>query len=841
MSQENSNFWKNSLVELFSEFQTTSQGLTNEEAKIRLTKYGANQLKPKKRIGAVALFLSQFKNPIILLLFFSSILAFVLGDQLGGLIIIVILLISSTLGFWQEYSATNAIKKLIAMVQIQVAVWRDKEIQEVSLVEIVPGDCVELNAGDVVPGDCRIIESKDLFVNESTLTGETFPVEKKEARLPPDTPLNKRTNSLFMGTHIVSGTGRALVVKTGLNTEFGKISNRLTLRPPLTEFERGIKRFGLMLMEVTLLLVIIIFAINVYFARPFLDSFLFALALAVGITPQMLPAIISITLSQGAKHMAKNKVIVRRLNSIENFGSMNVLCTDKTGTITEGIIQIHSAVDFEGQKNEKVLQLAYLNAYFQSGYQNPIDDAIRSHHQFDLKGYTKLDEVPYDFIRKRLSILVANYETHMIVSKGAVPNILAACANVDTKTGPVNIKEVQDQILKRFDEFSLQGLRTLGIAYRNVGSMSLITKSDEEEMTFLGFLVLFDPLKQTIETALTQMGGLGVSLKLITGDNQFVAANVGRQIGLDTARIITGSVLREMSDEALINIANSVDLFAEIEPNQKERIILALRKAGNVVGYMGDGINDASALHAADIGISVDGAVDVAKEAADIVLLEKDLTVLVNGVRDGRKTFANTMKYVFITISANFGNMFSMAGASLFLPFLPLLPEQILTINLMTDFPSMAIATDNVDSKMVQRPRRWNIKVISQVMATFGIWSTLFDFLTFGVLLLVLQASPDLFRTGWFVISIITEILVLFVIRTQRFFLRSNPGRYLVIASFLVLVGTLILPYTPIGTLLGLIPVPVLTLVLLIAITAGYIFTTEVIKRFLFRKIQIYS
>ena len=704
----------------------------------------------------------------------------------------------------------------------------------------MPGDCVVLNAGDVVPGDCRIIESKDLFVNESTLTGETFPVEKQEALLLPDTPLSKHTNSLFMGTHIVSGTGTAVVVYTGFNTEFGKISTRLMLRPPLTEFERGIRRFGLLLMEVTLLLVIIIFAINVYFARPFLDSFLFALALAVGLTPQMLPAIISITLSQGAKRMARNKVIVRRLNSIEDFGSMNVLCTDKTGTITEGIIQIHSAVDFEGQENERVQQFAYLNAYFQSGYENPIDNAIRIHHQFDISSYSKLDEVPFDFIRKRLSVLIANNDSHIIVSKGAVPNILAACSTVETKTGLVDINGVLDQIQQRFEEFSSQGLRTLGIAFRNVGLTSRINKPDEEEMTFLGFLVLFDPLKPTIETTLSQMMGLGVSLKLVSGDNQSIVANVGQQIGLNTSRIVTGSALRKMSDEALMNLVTNVDLFAEIEPNQKERIIIALRKAGNVVGYMGDGINDASALHAADIGISVEGAVDVAKDAADIVLLEKDLTVLANGVQDGRKTFANTMKYVFITISANFGNMFSMAGASLFLPFLPLLPEQILMINFMTDFPSMAIATDNVDPEMIEKPRRWNIKVISQVMITFGIWSTIFDFLTFGLLLLVLHATPELFRTGWFVVSVITEILILFVIRTRRFFLRSNTSRYLVITSFLVLVSTLLLPYTPIGALLGLVPIPLTTLLILMGIVVSYIFTTEGVKRLLFKKIQIY-
>ncbi|MFX1405264.1 MAG: cation-translocating P-type ATPase, partial [Promethearchaeota archaeon] len=606
MSQEKSPFWSTSLPDLFSLLEATSEGLTSDEAKNRLYRFGANRLGSKKKSGRLALFLSQFKSPIIILLLASSILAFLLGDQLDSLIIIAIVLLSSILGFWQEYSATNAVEKLLAIIQIRVMVKRDNEFKEVPLEEVVPGEIVLLDAGDIIPGDCRIIESKDLFVNEATLTGETYPVEKRELTLPPKTALNQRENALFMGTHVVNGTATAVVIYTGVNTEFGKVSERLRLRPPLTEFERGIRRFGLMLMEVTLLLLLVILAINVILGRPFLDSFLFALALAVGLTPQLLPAIITITLSQGAKRMAKSKVIIRRLNAIENFGSMTVLCTDKTGTLTEGKIQIHSAVDFNGHEAEKVLRLAYINASFQSGYQNPIDDAIRDYAKLDLSEYKKLDEVPYDFIRKRLSILVATEDTHAIISKGTLQNILAVCSTVETDTGLTSISEVRDQILQLHKNFSNQGLRTLGIAYRDVGSTLSINKTDETDMTFVGFLILFDPLKSQIVDTLSQMHSLGVTLKLISGDNSFVVSNVGQKIGLENPKLITGPVLREMSDEALIKVVNEVSLFADVEPNQKERIIIALRKAGNVVGYMGDGINDASAIHAADVGISVD-------------------------------------------------------------------------------------------------------------------------------------------------------------------------------------------------------------------------------------------
>jgi Mg2+-importing ATPase len=755
-------------------------------------------------------------------------------------IILVIILASSLLGFWQERGATNAVEKLLAVVQTKATVLRDGNQKDIPIEGVVPGDVILLSAGDLIPGDCLLLESKDLFVNEASLTGETFPAEKEAGILPPETPLSQRTNSLFMGTNVVSGNAQAVVAGTGSGTEFGKISDRLKLRPPETEFEHGVRRFGYLLMEVTLVMVVATFAINVYFARPVLESLLFSLALAVGLTPQLLPAVISINLARGAKNMATEKVIVKRLASIENFGSMNVLCSDKTGTLTEGEIRIQSVVGFDGKESEKALLYVYLNAFYQTGFANPIDEAIQADH-LDVSGYTKLDEVPYDFIRKRLSILVAKDGTTLMVTKGALQNVLDVCTSVETSEGTiVEIEGVRGEVQQRFEDLSGKGLRVLGIAYKSEAG-KLVTKDDEAGMTFVGFLALFDPAKPRIVETIGELKHLGISLKIITGDNQLVARSVSQQVGFPSPRILTGPELHGMSDEALLRQVNGVDVFAEVEPNQKERIILALKKAGNVVGYMGDGINDASALHAADVGLSVDSAVDVAKEAADIVLLEKDLGVLVDGVKEGRRTFANTLKYVFMATSANFGNMFSMAGASLFLSFLPLLPGQILLTNLMTDFPETTIGTDNVDAEMVEQPRRWNVSFIRDFMIVFGITSSVFDYLTFGVLLFVLQSSTGLFRTGWFVESVISASLVVLVIRTRGPFFKSTPGKYLLVTTLAIVGATLVLPFTQLGSLFGFTPPPISFLLAMAAIVALYILLAEVVKRIFYKRIGFWK
>src|SRR6266704_1603846 len=828
MSQPLPPFWSVSSDELFKQLVpgpaagTLQQGLTSNEAQLRLKRYGANLLKPKKEASTLTLLLSQFKSPIILILLIAAGLSFFLQDAADAIIILVIVFVSGLLSFWQELGAADAVEKLLAAVQIQATVMRDGTSRKLAVEQIVPGDIVILSAGDVIPGDCLIVESKDLFIDEAALTGETFPVEKSAGILPPETPLSQRKNILFMGTHVVSGSARALVARTGTETEFGQVSARLKLRSPETEFEHGVRHFGYLLMEVTLLLVISIFAINVYFHRPVLDSLLFSLALAVGLTPQLLPAIISINLAYGAKRMAQQKVIVKRLASIENFGSMNVLCSDKTGTLTEGMVKLSAAIDFDGHDSEKVLLYAYLNAVYQTGFTNPIDEAIRTYRTFDVSSYRKLDEVPYDFVRKRLTVLFAKEDTHFLVTKGALKNVLDVCTTAEeTATGKaggttsVDIATVREPIQQRYEELSGQGCRTLGLAYRQVDATSRCTKADETNMTFLGFLVFFDPAKPGIIETINSLKQLGVSLKIITVPD-----------------------LNKMSNPALLKQVNDVSVFAEVEPNQKERNLIAMKKAGNVVGYMGDGINDASAIHAADVGISVNSAVDVAKEAADIVLLEKDLSVLVQGVREGRTTFANTLKYVFMATSANFGNMFSMAGSSLFLTFLPLLPKQILLTNLLTDIPEMKIATDSVDREMTDKPRRWNVAFIRNFMFTFGVLSSVFDYLTFGVLLLILHANVAQFRTGWFLESVISASLIVLVIRSRRPFFRSRPSRQLLTATLLIVALTLIVPYTPLAALFGFQPLNVLFLSLMGVIVILYIATAEMAKKLFYERVN---
>ena len=832
-------FWSLSVSEALQKLDSVQEGLTSNEARARLSRYGANLLRPPKRSDALTLLFSQFKSPIILILVFATGMSFFLRDPADAFIILFIVLFSGILGFWQERGAASAVQKLLSIVRIKTAAARDGQPKEIPVEEIVPGDIVILKAGDIVPGDGLIVEAKDLFIDEAMLTGETFPAEKSEAALPAQTPLSRRTNALWMGTHVVSGFARMLIVNTGKETEFGKVSQRLKLRPQETEFERGIRSFGYFLLEVTIVLVLAIFAINVYLARPVLESMLFSLALAVGLTPQLLPAIISINLSHGAKRMAQKKVVVKRLASIENFGSMNVFCSDKTGTLTEGIVRVQSACDVDGAPSEKVLLFAYINASFETGFTNPIDEAVRNHRSFDLSGYAKQDEIPYDFLHKRLSILILQGDTHLLITKGAMLNVLEVCSSVETKEGSVvDIAPLRDRIQGHFEEFSNKGFRTLAVAYKNMGPESRIGKDQVASMTFLGFLVLFDPPKPNLLETIKNLNKLGVTLKVITGDNHLVAANISKQIGLSDTKILTGTDLNLLSDAALIQRAPNVDVFAEIEPNQKERIIIALRKAGNVVGYMGDGINDASAIHAADVGISADGAVDVAKDAADIVLLEKDLGVLVQGVREGRTTFANTLKYVFMATSANFGNMFSMAGVSLFLPFLPLLPKQILLMNLMTDFPEMTIATDSVDEEMVNYPRRWDIKAIRKFMITFGIVSSVFDYLTFGALLLLLHATQVQFRTGWLVESVVSASLIVLVIRSRKPFFKSRPGKYLLLTTLTVFAAALMLPFTPVSMLFGISPLPLSFFMVIGLIVGLYIVTAEMIKNIFYKMVK---
>ncbi|WP_277877313.1 MULTISPECIES: magnesium-translocating P-type ATPase [Nostocaceae] len=850
-----STFWSLSSEQVLQQMHSTTAGLSRQDAKQRLSEFGANSLKQKHKSSAWMLLLNQFKSPIILILIFAAVLSIFLKDPADAIIILTIVFISGLLGFWQERGASNAVEKLLALVQVKATVLRDDQSQEIPTEEIVRGDIVLLSAGKNIPGDCLVLESKDLSVDEAALTGETYPVDKLSGVLPAETGLAQRTNSLYMGTNVISGTAKAVVVHTGKETEFGKVSERLKLRPSETEFERGLGKFGYFLMEVTLILVVLIFVANVYLHRPVLESFLFSLALAVGLTPQLLPAIVSVNLARGAKKMAKKQVIVKRLPAIENFGSMNVFCTDKTGTLTEGEVKIHAAVDVEGKESDRVLLYAYLNAASESGYVNPIDAAIRQHKTFDISDYQKLDEVPYDFNRKRLSILFKKAEnavlgsaqveqfsktenTHLIITKGALKNILDVCSNVETVEGKtIDIADQQQKLHQQAEDLGKKGFRALGVAYRDFNRDSF-SKDDETNMTFLGYLALFDPPKAGIADTLKELELLGITPKMITGDSKAVAMSIIQQVGLPQPKALTGSELEKLSDEALIHRVQQTNVFAEVEPNQKERIIIALKKAGNVVGYLGDGINDASALHAADVGISVESAVDVAKEAADIVLMAKDLNVLVEGVKEGRITFANTLKYVFMATSANFGNMFSMAGISLFLPFLPLLPSQILLTNLLTDFPELTIATDRVDRELVNKPRRMDIKFIRNFMIIFGLLSSVFDYLTFGALLLLLHAQPEQFRTGWFLESVISASLVVLVVRTRQSIFNSKPGKYLLMATLATIGATIIIPWTPLASLFGFQPLSLSFMLVLGAIVVFYVTAAENVKRVFYSHVK---
>ncbi|MES1240009.1 MAG: magnesium-translocating P-type ATPase [Acidobacteriota bacterium] len=831
-------FWSLPASEVLRALDTGLDGLTSAEAAARLLAAGPNRLKEVRRTAGLRLLLRQFASPLVLMLAFAAALSLGVHEADDAAIILAILFASGLLGFWQEWGAADAVRRLLALVAVRTTVVRDGREREVPLEEVVPGDLVLLSAGAVVPADALLLESNALFVDEAALTGETYPAEKQPGTVPADAPLARCAPALFLGTHVVSGTARAVVTRTGRETELGRVSSRLSLRPPETEFEHGLQRFGYLLLRITVLLVLAIFAVNVFLDRPVIQSFMFSLALAVGLVPELLPVIVSINLARGARRMARAKVIVKRLTAIENLGSMDVLCSDKTGTLTEGKVRLRSALAVDGSESERVLLYAWLNAAFESGFANPIDQAIREHRSFDLDGCRKLGEAPYDFIRKRLSVLVERQGERLLVTKGALAQVLAVCSRAETAPGQVPLERVRPAVEARFAELSDSGFRTLGVALRTVPPSHPATavKELEAEMTFLGLLTFFDPPKPEMARTLGKIAAAGIGFKVITGDSLAVATHLARQVGVAAPATATGSDLRRMSDPALARRVQEVDVFAEVEPNQKERIILALRKTGHVVGFLGDGINDAAALHAADVGISVDSAVDVAKEAADVVLLERDLGVLIEGVREGRRTFANTLKYIFITTSANFGNMVSMAGASLFLPFLPLLPTQILLNNFLSDFPAFAIATDKVDPELVDRPLPWNLRFIRDFMIVFGGISSVFDFLTFGALLWLLKASPGQFRSGWFVESVMTELLILLVIRTRRAFFRSRPSLPLEIATVLVTVVSIAILYLPVNRLFELEPLPLPYLALLGAITLAYALASEGAKGWFFRR-----
>ncbi len=832
-------YWQYQSNDVLTELGSTDAGLSSAEAAKRLAATASKKKEKPQLLKDIILFIAQFKSPLTLLLVAAVILSAFLGETSDVFIILFILLATGIMSFIQERHAGLAVEKLRSIIRSKVKLLRDNEATSVYSEEVVPGDIILFSAGDIIPADCLLLEENDLHVNEATLTGETYPAEKEIGILAADTGMSKRTNVLFEGTSIVSGSGKAVAVFTGKDTVFGTISASLSKPVEETAFEKGIRKFGYLLMQITIVLAIIILAVNIYFGRPLIDSLLFGLALAVGMAPELLPAIMTIAMSAGSKRMAKQKVIVKKLSSIQNLGEVNLFCSDKTGTLTEGVLKISGITGIDGNENATVKQLAYLNAFFETGFSNPMDDALKTLENVSADGYQKTGEIPYDFIRKRLTVAVTKDNANKLISKGAINNIVAICDKVLLADGTTaSITDHQKAIDGLYLQYSSKGFRTIGVCYKDCAENAKFTKDDEAQMTFAGFVLLFDPMKEGVIDVIKELNNNGVQLKIITGDNKLVAAYVGEKIGLTNINVIAGSDIAKMSPEALVIQVQRANVFAEIEPQQKENIIKAFRKAGYTVAYMGDGINDVAAINAADVGISTNNAVDVAKEAADVVLLEKDLAVLNAGILEGRRTFLNTLKYIYTNTSATFGNMFSMAGASLILPFLPMLPQQILMTNFLTDFPYMAVAADNVDEDELKVPQKWNLKQLKNFMIVFGLHSSVFDYLTFFVLYKFFK-TEQVFHTGWFIESILTELLILFVVRTHKSLLKSIPGKLLIALSALGLLITIALPFTPFAAQLGFVVPPFQLLGIIAGILILYVITADIIKVIFFKKTAI--
>jgi Mg2+-importing ATPase len=824
-------------------------GLTSAEAAERRQQYGSNRLKPPQQRAALLQFLAQFRNPLVLILLVAIVISALTGDVTGALIIGVIVLMSVTLDFVQAYRAGRAAEKLALQVAVIATVLRDGRPCELPVIELVPGDVVLLSAGSLVPADARLLEANDFFVNQAQLTGEPYPVEKRVVQVQDgsapvtaseDWALDS-VDTVFMGSSVVSGSARVLIGRTGSATTLGQVAVSLADKAPPTAFELGTRRFGMLIMRLTLLLVLFTLLVNVALHRPLLESFLFAVALAVGLTPELLPMVVSVTLTQGALRMAALKVIVKRPSAIQDMGAMDVLCTDKTGTLTEAKIRLERHVDAQGRDDPQVLALAYLNSYFESGLKSPLDDAILAHEEIDVSAWRKIDEVPFDFERRRVSVLVERAGARRLVVKGAPEDILRLCTHYADSAGTTVVLDeaAHTRINALFDSLGEEGFRVLGIAWRDVPlDHPHAVVSDESELVFAGFAAFLDPPKASAGEALKAMTASGVAVKIVTGDNERVTRHVCTQLGVAVEGVLTGTEVAAMNDDALRARVEGVNLFCRVNPAQKNRIILALKARGHVVGYLGDGINDAPSLHTADVGISVEGAVDVAKQAAAMILLENDLMVLHQGILEGRRTFGNVMKYIMMATSSNFGNMFSMAAATLFLPFLPMLPMQILLNNLLYDMSEITLPLDNVDAEDLAGPKHWDMGFIRNFMLTIGPISSLFDFLTFYALIRLFSAHESLFRTGWYVESIATQVLVSFVIRTRRNPLRSHPNRWLVLTSLGVVVTAMLLPFTPLAPYLGFTPLPLSFFGLLTALLIAYLVMVEGGKQWFYKRLM---
>ena len=828
-----------SLSDLFASLHSAATGLSGADAVTLLQAVGPNRIDQAAPRRLLAAFIGRFGNPLILVLLGAAGVSAFTGDVPSFAIIATIVLVSVVLDVVQEHRAENAAERLRNQVALQATALRDGRPVEVPSAGIVPGDVVLLTAGDLVPADCRLIEARDLYVNEALLTGEPFPAAK-EAIAPHGAADDAvPCNMVFMGSSVVSGTAKALVLATGRRAQLGTIAQQLQHPPPPSAFAVGIRDFGLMIVRLTVLLVLFVLLANLLMHRPLLESFLFALALAVGLTPEMLPMVVSVTLAYGAIRLSRNQVIVKRLAAIHDLGSMDVLCSDKTGTLTDSRIKLVRQVDLAGHDCDAVLRTALLNAAFETGLKSPLDEAILAAGTLDRAAWRKVDEVPFDFQRRRVSILVEGGGSRLLVVKGAPEDVLAlASSHGQQGQGAPQPFDAAARAASHatFAALGAEGYRVLGVAWRDAGpDCHHIGVADEADLVFAGFLAFLDPPKAGAREALAELAGLGVAVKVVTGDNELVTRHVCAALGLPIAGSLSGPELETLTDEALLTRLDGTTLFCRVTPPQKSRVIRAFRTRGHVVGYLGDGINDAPSLHAANVGFSVDTAVDVVKEAASIILLRQDLGVLAEGVREGRRTFANIQKYIMMGTSSNFGNMLSMAAGVLFLPFLPMLPIQILLNNLLYDFSELAIPLDRVGAATLMAPRHWDLAVIRRFMWVFGPLSAAFDLMTFGVLLWVFKAEAVMFHTGWFVCSFAEQVLVIFVIRTAQP-LRDWPHPLLVASSLSAFAVAMALPFSPLAPWLGFVPLPASLVAALAGLTVAYLAVVYAVRRWFFAR-----
>jgi P-type Mg2+ transporter len=834
--------------DLLLKLQTVPGGLTQVAAEERARTVGPNEVAQEKPQTWPIRLLKIIRNPLVILLTILSGVSFATGDARAGTVMAMMVVLSVGLRFLQEARADAAAAKLRAMIHVTATVVRDGMPKEIPLHDLVPGDIIHLSAGDMIPGDVRLLSSKDLFVSQGSLTGESLPVEKlHDVETKTVTSATELKNICFMGTSVQSGTATAVVVTTGVQTYFGSMARSITGERVQTSFDLGLNRFTWLMIRIMAVMVPLVFLINGFTKHDWKGAFFFALAVAVGLTPEMLPMIVSVCLSKGALAMSRRKVIVKRLNSIQNFGAMDVLCTDKTGTLTEDRVVLMRHCDLSGHESEDVLLNGYLISYFQTGLKNLLDRAILEspdfHGMATIEKYKKLDEIPFDFTRRMMSVLVEDPEgKRVLLTKGAPEEVFhhASYFERDGKLSPMEPSLVIG-LKKEYESLSEDGFRVLALATKDLADKHACAKEDERDLVLRGYVAFLDPPKLSAATALEALRQHGVVVKILTGDNPLISRKVCRDVGLAADPMLLGPDVEALSDEELGKAAEQTTLFARLSPAHKERVIRMLRERGHVVGFLGDGINDAPALKAADVGISVDTATDIAKESADLILLEKDLTVLEGGVIEGRKVFANILKYIRMGASSNFGNMFSVLGASAFLPFLPMAPIQVLTNNLLYDFSQVPIPNDAVDEEQVARPRPWNIAEIKRFILFIGPISSIFDYTTFFVMLQVFHcwdpARASLFQTGWFVESLMTQTLIIHVIRTNKIpFIQSQASRALTFTTLSIIAFGIWLPYSPLASSLGFTHLPNLYWPILAVTMLAYVALTQGIKVWLLRR-----